>query len=236
MLGSSAFAIRFASTSPAAAASPVLDDAQAAATDAANINIPSVADDFLANIASMPEQIGYLKAIGLDYGWGPTATIEWLLEHVHIWMGIPWWASIVVTAVAVRTSLFPFFAQTSDVTARQQALSEITTPLNNKMRDARIAGDTDRMMMARAELQQIYKTAGINPLKAFAAPLAQGVMGYCTWKLLRATAALPVPGFETGGFAWVTDLTVADPFYILPVAFGALIHLVARVSSKLPSR
>ncbi|KAL1644414.1 dihydroorotase [Diplodia intermedia] len=209
-VGSAASAIRFASTSPAAATSSVLENSKAAAADAtssapveaAASSVDGVTDEFLANLANMPEQIGYLKAVGLDYGWGPTSCIEWLLEHVHIWMGIPWWSSIVVTAIIVRTSLFPLFARTSDVTARQQALKEITDPLNAKMNAARIAGNTDQMMMARAELMGVYKHAGINPWKAFYAPVAQAVTGYCTWKLLRAMAALPVPGLENGGFLW----------------------------------
>ncbi|OMP85612.1 Mitochondrial inner membrane protein OXA1, partial [Diplodia seriata] len=231
-----ASAIRFASTSPAAATSSVLEDSKAAAAnatssapvEAAASSVDGVTDEFLANLANMPEQIGYLKAVGLDYGWGPTSCIEWLLEHVHIWMGIPWWSSIVVTAIIVRTSLFPLFARTSDVTARQQALKEITDPLNAKMNAARIAGNTDQMMMARTELMGVYKHAGINPWKAFYAPVAQAVTGYCTWKLLRAMAALPVPGLENGGFLWLSDLTVPDPWFILPISFGALIHVVAK--------
>ncbi|OJD33033.1 mitochondrial export translocase oxa1 [Diplodia corticola] len=237
--GSAVPAIRFASTSPAAATPSVLENSKATAADAVSSAssasteaVPSsvdvVTDEFLANLANMPEQIGYLKAVGLDYGWGPTSCIEWLLEHVHIWMDLPWWSSIIVTAVIVRTSLFPLFARTSDVTARQQALKVVTDPLNAKMNEARIAGNTDQMMMARAELMGVYKQAGINPWKAFYAPVAQGVTGYCTWKLLRAMAALPVPGLESGGFLWLSDLTVSDPLYILPLCFGALIHTVAK--------
>ncbi|KAK0663051.1 Mitochondrial inner membrane protein OXA1 [Lasiodiplodia hormozganensis] len=235
--GSAVSAIRFASTS---ATSSVLENSKAAAADvasstpvqAASESVDGVTDAFLANIANMPEQIGYLKAIGLDYGWGPTACIEWLLEHVHIWGDLPWWSSIIVTAVVVRTALFPLFMKTSDVTARQTALKEITDPLSAKMNAARIAGNTDQMMMARMELMQVYKHAGIKVWEAFYAPAAQAITGYCTWKLLRAMAALPVPGLETGGLLWLKDLTVADPYCILPVAFGALIHIVSRTGGE----
>jgi YidC/Oxa1 family membrane protein insertase len=34
---------------------------------------------------------------------------------------------------------------------------------------------------------------------------------------VRNLAQLPVPGFSTGGIGWFTDLTMADPFYILPI-------------------
>lgn len=33
-------------------------------------------------------------------------------------------------------------------------------------------------------------------------------------------AQLPVPGFDNEGFGWVTNLTLADPYYILPSLAG----------------
>ncbi|MEQ2170541.1 hypothetical protein GOODEAATRI_001241 [Goodea atripinnis] len=35
---------------------------------------------------------------------------------------------------------------------------------------------------------------------------------------LRKMAYLPVPSLQTGGALWFTDLSAADPFYILPLA------------------
>jgi len=34
---------------------------------------------------------------------------------------------------------------------------------------------------------------------------------------LRRMANYPVESLKTGGFGWVTDLSIADPFYILPI-------------------
>jgi YidC/Oxa1 family membrane protein insertase len=44
---------------------------------------------------------------------------------------------------------------------------------------------------------------------------------------------LPVPGFETGGMAWFTDLTVADPYYILPVASSMGILALFEIGSRM---
>lgn len=30
-------------------------------------------------------------------------------------------------------------------------------------------------------------------------------------------AAAPLPSFKEGGFAWFTDLSVTDPYYLLPI-------------------
>ncbi|KAF2140177.1 uncharacterized protein K452DRAFT_52298 [Aplosporella prunicola CBS 121167] len=240
-----AAAVRYASTTPAttaaaAAAAPAATENATAASAAAGMpgadaatqattNLDVVSDAFLSNmISTMPEQIGYLKAIGLDYGWGPTSCIQWLLEHVHVFAGTPWWASIMLTAIVVRAGLFRIFAMTSDIGARQGAMKTVVAPINARMQAARAAGNTEEMMMARSELMQVYKAAGINPVKAFVAPVVQAVTGYCTWKLLRGMSALPVPGFETGGFLWVKDLTLSDPYFLLPLGFGAMIHFVAK--------
>jgi YidC/Oxa1 family membrane protein insertase len=38
---------------------------------------------------------------------------------------------------------------------------------------------------------------------------------------IRGMTNLPVPSMTDGGFAWVSNLTVPDPFFILPVLTSA---------------
>jgi YidC/Oxa1 family membrane protein insertase len=52
---------------------------------------------------------------------------------------------------------------------------------------------------------------------------------------LRRMADAPVPGFIEGGFGWVTDLTLPDPYYILPITSAVLMNIVIRVRISLPS-
>jgi YidC/Oxa1 family membrane protein insertase len=44
---------------------------------------------------------------------------------------------------------------------------------------------------------------------------------------------MPVPGFETGGFSWFHDLTVADPTGALPVVSALSMVLALRVRFSL---
>lgn len=46
---------------------------------------------------------------------------------------------------------------------------------------------------------------------------------------LRKMADLPVPSLQTGGLLWFPDLTVADPFYILPLAVTGTMFLTLEV-------
>ena len=220
--------LRFASSVPGTSqlSNP---ESFASPTDAFNTTpIDDLTHLTTSDLAAIPEQIGYLKTLGLDYGWGPTAFIETLLEHIHIYTGTPWWASILLTAVAVRIALIKPYIAAADVSARLAAITPITAPIRDKMMAAQRTGNQQAMLLARQELIGIHKKANIQTYKAFV-PLIQVFFGYGNFRLFRGMSALPVPGLETGGFLWLKDLTVSDPFYILPVATAGAFYLVMRV-------
>ncbi|KAK3703226.1 hypothetical protein LTR37_014566 [Vermiconidia calcicola] len=183
-------------------------------------------------IAAVPEKIGYLHDIGLNYGFGPTSLLEWVIEHFHIYAGLPWWGSIAATAVLLRLVLFPLYLKSSDSMARTQALMPVTKPITDRMSAGRGAKDNDEVMKAWSELRAIRKRAGIRMRDQFLPIVAQGIFGYCGFKLLRAAAYLPVPAFRTDGFWWLTDMTVPDPYLILPAVMAGCIHMLVRMGGE----
>ena len=60
-------------------------------------------------------------------------------------------------------------------------------------------------------------------------PVLQGVFGFGAFRCLRGMTTLPVPGLSTEGWAWFTDLTVSDPYYILPMATGGIMYVIIKV-------
>ena len=46
---------------------------------------------------------------------------------------------------------------------------------------------------------------------------------------LRKMAYLPVPSLQTGGALWFPDLTMADPFYLLPIAVTGTMFFILEV-------
>ena len=190
----------------------------------------SVSLDELAasDYAPTTAYIGYLKQLGLDYGWGPTAFVETLLEHVHVYADTPWWCTILLTALLVRAALFRFNLKASDHSAKLALAQHLTKPITERMKAARVAEDQVAMMAAATELKEVYKKTGFKIL-GMMGPFLQIPLGYGTFRLMRGMANLPVPGLDTGGFLWVKDLTVSDPYLLLPVVTALLFHLSVKV-------
>ena len=200
-----------ASTSPAAAA-PVLSSLSSPATDAASI------------LEHAPQTMGYLKSLGIDFGFGTTTVVQSLLESVHVFSGMPWWASIMATVLLVRVVQFPGYCKMSSTAARMKEVQPVLNPLMTKMKLAQKRGDMQEIMQHRQEMQRILGVAGVNRWW-LGFPFAQIPVFYGFYKILYNMAEIPVPALTTGGLAWFADLSVADPTHLLPLAASGLIGL-----------
>ena len=154
------------------------------------------------------------------------------MEHIHIYTGMPWWGSIAVASVLLRLVLFPLYVKSSDVLARSQAMASVTKPITDRMQEARARKDSHEMNFAYQQLRAVRKEAGLSMWTQFQPMVLQGVFGYCGFKFLRAAAVLPVPAFKTEGFLWLKDLTVPDPYLILPIAMAGVMHMLVRMGGE----
>lgn len=179
-------------------------------------------DPYASPTSNVDEHIGYLKELGLDYGWGPTSFVQWCLEHVYIWGQLPWGASIVVTAVALRMLLLPFAVQTADQGARLASVSTELAPLNRKLQIAKQSQDQQALMEVAEQYRAKLASSGYSIRKMLMSPLFQVPVGFGTFRLLRGMGTLPVPGFDEGGFLWFTDLSMPDPTGIMPITTGII--------------
>ncbi|MCJ1425449.1 Mitochondrial inner membrane protein oxa1 [Sticta canariensis] len=184
--------------------------------------------------AALPEYIGYLKDLGLDYGWGPTSLLQTLLEHVHIYSGTGWGLSIILTSLLVRLALLKIFINASDTSARIAVVAPNIALIKARLKEAKASKDIDQLRLVAAELKQLYSAAGIQMWRVFV-PMIQMPLGFGTFRLLRGMADLPVPGLDSAGFLWLTDLTVSDPYFILPVFTGAAFHWMFKKGGELGS-
>lgn len=158
--------------------------------------------------------------------------LEWLLEHIHIYSGMPWWGSIAATAILWRVAAFPLYLKSSDISARQTALIPITKPVTDRMTAAQRKGDREEVMLCMRQVQAIRQRAGLSYRAQFTPMILQGVIGYCGFKLLRAMSNLPVPGLQDGGFLWLMDLTSPDPWGIMPILMAGSMHAIVRMGGE----
>lgn len=214
-------AIRFNSTT--SSPTPPEITPEASTTDSLS-NLTDIHD-----ITTIPERIGYLKELGLDYGWGPSAFMEYLIEHVHIYSGMPWWASIVAVSVLSRAILFKPVMDASENAARMTNVKHKLDPLRTRMVALTREGKQQEAQMTKAEMSQIHKEEGIKWWTSVI-PMLQMPLGYGCFRTVRGMTSLPVPGIASESVGWLNDLTVADPTFILPAAAAGMLVLTLKVS------
>ncbi|KAI0529791.1 hypothetical protein GGR58DRAFT_290107 [Xylaria digitata] len=188
----------------------------------------------------IPERIGYLKELGLDYGYGPTAACQWFLEHIHVYTGMPWWGTIAAAAILFRGAMFYPTLVGSKHQARLQKAQSNPAYIKAKadFEEATFrTNDRATSMYARSEMRRLTKESGASMWKPFVG-FAMFPFSIGMFRLVRGMADIPVPGMETGGLAWFSDLTVHDPLFILPgigVALGALMFKQSQRAAMNPN-
>ncbi|KAL8729790.1 MAG: hypothetical protein Q9166_004513 [cf. Caloplaca sp. 2 TL-2023] len=165
--------------------------------------------------------IGFLKELGLDFGWGPTAIVEWLLEHVHVYAGTPWWVTIVITMLAIRVAIFKTYVGSADTSARLLVIKPQMQEIRERLDQAKRSQDMASLVQQSQEMRNVYAVAGIKIYK-MALPFVNLPLAYGMFRLTRNMAQLPVPGLEEGGLLWFTDMTLSDPLMLLPIGTGIL--------------
>lgn len=183
------------------------------------------------DVLNMPEQLGYLHALGLDYGWGPTSVMQWVLEHIHVWTGLGWGASIIGTAVLLRVVMFYPQVRSLRFNAVMQRMkadprfNEVMTLQKTALQNNDMEAN-QRSAFLRKVLQKEYGASSTGMLWAF----MQIPFTFGLFRIIRGMSQIPVPALENSGYLWFTDLTVADPYFVLPAIGTGLMSVSLLVS------
>ena len=120
------------------------------------------------------------------------------------------------------------YVNASDTSARMAVITPLIKPVQDRITAARAARDQQAMMAASAEIQGVYRSANVQ-IWRLAIPMLQVPLGFGTFRLMRGMASLPVPGMDTQGLLWLQDLTIPDPYFLLPIITAAAFHLTFKV-------
>lgn len=187
-------------------------------------------------ISALPERIGYLKEVcGLDFGWGPSSMMEMALEYIHIYGDLSWATSVVVLGTLIRVLIFIPMLKSSDTGAKWKSAQPLVAPAREKLSMAYKAKDYRLMAEAKAEMNALKKEYGVNPFKMFIPVLIQVPLQFGGFRVLRNMAELPVPALPTENWLWTTDLTLGDPYYILPLINSFVLYLTIKVRNWCPA-
>ncbi|KQQ58035.1 insertase [Pseudomonas sp. Leaf129] len=159
----------------------------------------------------------------VDYGilWFIAQPIFWLLKHIHAILG-NWGFSIICLTILIKLLFFPLSAASYKSMARMRAVAPKLAALKEQHGD-------DRQKMSQA-MMELYKKEKINPLGGCLPILVQmPVFLSLYWVLLESVEMRQAPWL-----LWITDLSIKDPYFILPIIMGATMFIQQRLNPTPP--
>lgn len=147
--------------------------------------------------------------------------IFWLLQHIHNVVG-NWGWSIIVLTIIIKLIFFPLSATSYKSMARMRAASP-------KMQSIKERYGDDRQKMSQ-EMMKLYKEEKLNPLSGCLPILIQmPVFIALYWVLLESVEIRQAPWL-----GWIHDLSLMDPYFILPIIMGGTMFLQQRLNPTPP--
>ena len=190
---------------------------------------PGATQSISTRLYSGPQEQANLETIApgldlvVDYGWLTViaAPLFWVLQWFHSLTGNWGWAIILVT-IAIKLVFFPLSAASYKSMAKMRTLSPRLARMKEQYGD-------DKAKMQQA-MMEMYKREKINPLGGCLPILVQiPVFIALYWVLLGSVEMRQAPWL-----GWIQDLSVKDPYFILPIIMGATMIIQMRLNPTPP--
>lgn len=190
--------------------------------------IPPSTEEIVVSLNALGEPT--LASIGLG-GYSPIGLLQNSLEFMHVSTGLPWWASIAITTVLIRGMMTPVVIISQRNAAKMANIGPQMAEYNAQMADAKQLGDAHAVTQARQNLQLLMKRTNCNPMKSMAVMIVSAPVFVSYFIGLRRMVNAPVEAFSDGGLLWFIDLTVKDPYFILPALTSATMYLTLKLGT-----
>lgn len=155
----------------------------------------------------------------VDYGWlwFIAQYLFKLLQFLHSLVG-NWGVAIILITLIVRGGMFPLTKAQYTSMAKMRMLQPKLTALRERFGE-------DRQKMSQA-MMELYKQEKVNPLGGcFPILIQMPIFIALYWTLMESVELRHAP------FAlWLTDLSVKDPYYVLPLLMGATMWWIQKMS------
>ncbi|MEX0963742.1 MAG: membrane protein insertase YidC [Pseudohongiellaceae bacterium] len=160
---------------------------------------------------------GLDKTIDYSFLWFIASPIYWLLSRINSIIG-NYGISIILLTIVVKSA----FYKLSETQYRSMAGMRRLMP---KMQQLKESYGDDKMKLQKATMD-LYKKEKINPFGGCLPMLVQmPVFIALYWVLLESVELRHAPFM-----LWLDDLSVRDPFFILPLLMGATMYLQTSLS------
>jgi YidC/Oxa1 family membrane protein insertase len=146
----------------------------------------------------------------VDYGWLTpiSAPLFWVLERIHAIVGNWGWAIVILTCL-IKLAFFPLSAASYKSMAKMKKLQPRLQTLKERYGD-------DKAKLNQA-MMELYKKDKVNPLGGCLPIVVQIPVFIALYWVLLESVELRQADF----MLWINDLSVKDPYFVLPILMGA---------------
>jgi YidC/Oxa1 family membrane protein insertase len=148
-------------------------------------------------------------------------------------LGTPWWLSIALLTIVVRSILFP-------LTIKQVKSMRAMQDLRPEMEKIRAQYSNNRQKQ-QEEIMRLYQERKVNPLGGCLPILVQMPVFIGIFYVIREFGGYRIgdrtvpptePTFHEGGILWFQNLSVADPTYLLPIISAVTMLAAMEITAK----
>ena len=169
------------------------------------------------------EAISPYLELSVDYGWlwWIAQPLFWLLHLIHSFVG-NWGVAIILLTVLIKAAFFKLSATSYKSMANMRRVQP-------KMLDIREQYAEDKQKQSQA-MMELYKKEKINPMGGCLPILVQmPVFIALYWTLMESVELRHAPFI-----LWIDDLSVMDPYFVLPILMGASMWFMQKLNPPQP--
>ena len=169
------------------------------------------------------KEISPFLDLSVDYGWlwWVAQPLFWLLTKIHAFVG-NWGAAIILLTVLIKAA----FYKLSATSYRSMANMRRVQP---KLQDIREQYADDKQKQSQA-MMELYRKEKINPMGGCLPILVQMPVFIALYWVLMESVELRHAPFAL----WITDLSVMDPYFVLPLLMGASMWFMQKLNPPPP--
>jgi YidC/Oxa1 family membrane protein insertase len=169
------------------------------------------------------EEISPFLELSVDYGWlwWIAQPLFWLLNKIHALVG-NWGFAIIGLTVLIKLAFFKLSA----TSYRSMANMRRVQP---KVQDIREQYADDKQKQSQA-MMDLYRKEKINPLGGCLPILVQMPVFIALYWVLMESVELRHAPF----MLWINDLSVMDPYFVLPILMGASMFFMQKLNPPPP--
>jgi len=159
----------------------------------------------------------------VDYGWlwWISQPLFWLLNKIHAVVR-NWGVAIILLTVMIKAAFFKLSAASYKSMAKMRAVQP-------KLMDIRERYADDKARQSQA-MMELYKKEKINPMGGCLPILVQMPVFIGLYWMLMENVELRHAPF----MLWIKDLSVMDPYFVLPLLMGASMFYMQRLNPPPP--